>query len=125
MSPVHAPNLYWVPAVPACGLVAVIVAVSPALYQPPPDTPPRTEFKVSRYCVIQFAVAVFGASIVTVVVKEVDVIAPLQLVNAYWVPVAPGCGLVAVIVAVPPRQDQPPPRPPPPDAVMASTDSGR
>src|SRR6266568_999939 len=113
MSPVHAPNLYRVPAMPGCGLVAVIVAVSPALYQPSPDTPPRTEFKVSRYWVFQFAVAVFGASIVTVVVEEVDVMAPLQLANAYCVPVAPGCGLVAEIVAAPPRAYQPAPDTPP------------
>src|SRR3990172_1933094 len=68
---------------------------------------------VSCTCVRQFAVTVFGASIVTDSTRTVETRSPVHPENADRVPAPPGTGLVAVIVATLPRSYQPSPVVPP------------
>src|SRR5437867_415151 len=112
-APVHCVNRYLVPVAPGCGLVTVTVAVAPSSYQPPPVVPPRAEFTVRKYCVCQFAVIDFGASMVSVTDVKAEVASPVHEVKRYWVPGGPVCGLVTVAVAMVPRAYHPAPVVPP------------
>jgi hypothetical protein len=56
--PEYPVQTYLVPELPETGVFTEYDAVLPLSYQPAPTGEPRVELKLSRYCVLRFAVTV-------------------------------------------------------------------